>query len=116
MGFDPPAWSPDGRMIALTFPFGPEGSSRTIPASQRWGIYVFRADGSKSWRIAATPMIESLGLFFAWSRDSRRIAFSEPRGIYVAELGGSKRLVTPFGKGDRPCVVAVTASHLHPQR
>jgi hypothetical protein len=59
-----------------TFAYAPDrrGQSSAVAA---WGIYVVRPDGSGFRRVAATPMMELLGISLARSPDSRRIAFSD---------------------------------------
>jgi dipeptidyl aminopeptidase/acylaminoacyl peptidase len=99
-GLAQPVWSPDGRAIALALPFGPEEESATIPAPQRYGIYRVRPDGSGFRRIAVTkPTQESPPL--AWSRNSRRVAFSDTSGIWIASVRSrTKRRLTWMSGGE----------------
>jgi dipeptidyl aminopeptidase/acylaminoacyl peptidase len=98
--FVEPVWAPDGGTIALALRFGPTGPSKTVPAPQRYGIYVMRPDGSAFRRVGKTPMMASLGISLAWAPDSRRIAFADTRGISVVDINTrSQRRVTSLGRG-----------------
>ena len=63
----PPAWSPDGRRLAVLLEEGRAGSTdnRAMP----WGLYAIEADGSGWRRVFGTMGAAS------WSPDGRRLAF-----------------------------------------
>jgi Tol biopolymer transport system component len=69
------AWSPDGKMLAVSSASPPRGS-----------LFLFPADGSGEMRLlfrnALTP---------AWSPDGRRLAFSveQPRGSWAVHVGNA---------------------------
>jgi Tol biopolymer transport system component len=76
----PPAWSPDGRMLAVILGRGPNA-----------GIYVVRSDGSGQRRLTHTSGAEVVPV---WSPDGRKIAFFRVgdrahRGLYVINADGS---------------------------
>ena len=72
-GDSQPAWSPDGRYISFVSARGPQGDDE--PRSRLW---LMRSDGGEAWSI--TEGGESVQQY-AWSRDSRTIAFTmtDPR-------------------------------------
>ena len=75
--FQPPAWSPDGRSIAVN---GWRQGSITVNGrrlDEGRGLYVVQADGSGFVRLADAV---SGG---AWSPDSTRLAFAQPFGAEV---------------------------------
>ena len=72
--------------------------SRSVPAPQRWGIYVVRRDGSRFRRVATTPWIQVLDITPAWSPNGRYISLADNRGILVVPAtGGTIRRVTRLG-------------------
>ena len=77
-GDSQPAWSPDGRYISFVSARGPEGDDE--PRSRLW---VMRSDGGEAWSI--TDGAENVQQY-AWSRDSRRIAFTMTDPRSEAEL------------------------------
>jgi Tol biopolymer transport system component len=83
-----PAWSPDGRRIAIV-----SDGQFTTPTKPPYGfgetdIYVMNADGSGQRRLTRTAGSEHSP---AWSPDGRTIAFSGRGGIYVMNADGSGR-------------------------
>jgi Tol biopolymer transport system component len=97
-----PVWAPSGRAIAFAILFG---NTRTRPATshspayeeQRYGIYVVKPDGSALRRVAATAYVSTYSddAAFAWSPDSRRIAFVDTRGITIVDVSnGSHHRLT----------------------
>lgn len=76
-----PAWSPDGRTIAVTRDL--RGNSESTCCS----IALVNPDGTR-WR--SVPNTDR-GTFPSWSPDSRRLAFIRPDGLYVINRGGTGR-------------------------
>ena len=69
VAFQPPAWSPDGRSIAVT-------ARRPGEASE--GLYLVQADGAGFMRLSEAVSGGS------WSPDGTRLAFAKPVGAVVA--------------------------------
>lgn len=72
-----PAWSPDGRRLAVA------GTS---------GIYVVGADGSGLERIANAGLVSAATP--AWSPDGRTIAYADDSGIQLVDVASHRRLRT----------------------
>lgn len=69
----PASWSPDGTRLAyLWFDVGPNGRRRDTSLPMHATLYVVSADGSGRERLLDMPV----DLFFRWSPDGRRLAFS----------------------------------------
>ena len=95
-----PVWSPDGRSLAFEQQFGPAEYTPEDLLKVRHGIYVLRLGGSVPRRVAATRMTVIGFSRPAWSPDSRRLAFTDARGISVLDLrGGGPRRITSKGGG-----------------
>jgi TolB protein len=102
-----PAWSPDGKLLAFSWPHGAikqVGGEDTIEAR---GIGVMAPDGSGARLVTQTKRpTSSEDETPSWSPDGRRIAYvrlnisAEPRGataLFVADADGSKeRQITPW--------------------
>ena len=85
-----PAWSPDGRRIAIVSNGTPSGTPCVVCDSQ---IYLINADGSEQRRLTLTDGFEHSP---AWSPDGRRIAFVGPGDnnfteLYVVNADGSEQ-------------------------
>ena len=88
VALQPPAWSPDGRTIAV--------AARLVPKADH-ALYVVQADGSGFVRLADAVSGGS------WSPDGTRLAFAQPFGaeieLYTIAADGSdaQRVTTIFG-------------------
>lgn len=86
-----PVWSPDGRAIALAFPYGRARGSRTDPPPQRHGIYVIRHDGSGFRRVAEPRFSTSSVSGLSSSPDGRRLAYAHDGGIWTVSVATRTR-------------------------
>lgn len=94
------AWAPNGRAIAFGRPFGPGGP--TLQSPQRWGVYVHWLRTGSVRRVAATPRMRVDEVPVAWSPDGRRLAFSDTRGISLADVSsGRQTVITSRGRRAR---------------
>lgn len=101
-----PAWAPNGRAIALVL----RDERRAPDTPQSYQIHIVRPDTSKS-QLVATPAVGAAfsGIGIAWSPDGRRLAFSDPRGVWAVDLATRrKRLITSLGANRKYGVGAVS--------
>jgi WD40-like Beta Propeller Repeat/HYR domain len=78
-----PAWSPDGQRIAFTSTRGTPPGAPILDQE----IYVANADGSGVTRVTNNPAGDSVQP--TWSRDGKKIAYSDFADIYIADADGT---------------------------
>jgi dipeptidyl aminopeptidase/acylaminoacyl peptidase len=93
-----PAWAPSGRMIALVL----RKKVANPEKPQRYLLHTIRLRRSKARLIATTAVADQFWISIAWSPDGRRLAFSDPSGLWSVDVAtGRKRLLTELGRDPR---------------
>jgi hypothetical protein len=69
---------------------------------QRYLLHTIRLRRSKARLIATTAVADQFWISIAWSPDGRRLAFSDPSGLWSVDVAtGRKRLLTELGRDPR---------------
>jgi dipeptidyl aminopeptidase/acylaminoacyl peptidase len=93
-----PAWAPSGRMIALVL----REKFANPEKPQSYLLHTIRLRASKARLIATTAVTDPFWIPIAWSPDGRRLAFSDPSGLWSVDVAtGRKQLLTELGRDPR---------------
>jgi Tol biopolymer transport system component len=83
------AWSPDGRMVAVTQVLVPKGAGADFDPFETGNIYLMDASGGRKWPLLS----EGTGLSAAWSPDGAMLVFLSKRSgsteVWVANADGT---------------------------